>query len=40
MENLEGSWTINNDGVPDWLLKNETLINAAIEKEEQEISGK
>ena len=40
MEKLEGSWTINNNGVPDWLLKNETLINAAIEKEEQEISGK
>jgi hypothetical protein len=40
MEKLEDSWTINNNAVPDWLLKNETLINAAIEKEEQEISGK
>jgi hypothetical protein len=39
MEKQEDSWIINNNNVPDWLLKNETLINTAIKKEEQEISG-
>jgi hypothetical protein len=39
MEKLEGSWKIPGTGVPDWLLKNETLINDAIEKEDQENPG-